>query len=372
MAWSSPRRPRGLPRLRILLLLCGAVVDPAAARAHVGGAVASAKFCRPPPPAPLPDGDGGLRFQYEPEEADASYRIAWEDGDNDPTARLTLYYLARQAPTRVTAVEIEAEGRVVRTVGGGEARGIYVSCACAAEDGGGATCGGDASPVCFDGGPRECDNTVEWDTSEVPEGVYFIAAVNVDPPFHLYAMSAAPVRVSHGGRKPPAVVVMRPDGSEVTADASYRLGLLVAGQGPFTMDISYGRNTLLNVGDPPLPMVRGAPAVVGADGLVEYLWDTSAVEPGMYYVEVTVTDASGLSTTTRSRQALSIARRVPARDASAFIDGGVATAPAAPSCACRSAGAGAPTQSATGALSSLALAVAARRLRRRGDFAARS
>src|SRR5262245_41795171 len=78
--------------------------------AHVGSAVASAKFCSPPPPQPFPDGDGGVRFQYVPEEADASYRIAWNDGDNDPTARLTLYYLERQAPTRVVATEIEMEG----------------------------------------------------------------------------------------------------------------------------------------------------------------------------------------------------------------------------------------------------------------------
>ena len=33
-------------------------------------------------------------------------------------------------------------------------------------------------------------------------GEYWIAAVNNDPPFHLYNLSYAPVRVSHGTARP--------------------------------------------------------------------------------------------------------------------------------------------------------------------------
>ena len=309
------------------------------AHAHVGSVVASAKFCRPPPPEGIPDGDGGVRYSYVPEEADRSYRLAWDDGDNDPTARLTLYYLARQVPTRVVAVEVEAEGHVVRTVDGREARDIHVSCACAGEDGGAAACASDASATCFDGGARWCDNTVEWDTSEVADGVYWIAAVNNDPPFHLYAVSAAPVRVSHGGRKPPVVVVVKPDGADPAADTSYRIDMLVAGEGALTLDLGYGRNTVIGVGDPVTTIARGVPASPAAGGLVGHLWDTSAVAAGMYYVEVTVTDGAGLHTTTRSRQSVSISRRVIA-DAAGKADAPEGDPASKPSCDCRTGGRG--------------------------------
>jgi hypothetical protein len=108
--------------------------------------------------------------------------------------------------------------------------GIYISCTCTPALG----------VVCPDAGPRDCRDAFAWDTHALPDGTYWVIAVDYDPPFDVYSVSETPVRVAHGGAPaPPAVVVIPPDGIGV-ADRAYTIDGL--GAAPLTLDLEYGHD----------------------------------------------------------------------------------------------------------------------------------
>jgi MYXO-CTERM domain-containing protein len=334
-------------RLPALTLALAALAHPALA--HVGAVVSKATFCSPPPPAQSAL-DSGVIYSYLPEDADASYRIAWQDGDTDPTGKFTFYYLDHEPPTAVDANAIETLATPVRTVDGRDAASVYVSCACVAVDAGADICDAGTAPNCADGGARWCDNFVDWDTSTILDGVYWIAAVNNDPPYHVYNMSQSPVRVSHGAHKPPVVIVLKPDGLGPGADTSYRASVLVSGEGQLTLDFDWGIDEKNQVNGPVHAIARGVPVVVGSDGAVAYSWDVSALPNEVYFLSATVKDDAGGVSFSDSRYGLSVFHRVGTDagdagpgDASAAVAPDLASPPTNPKspsgCACSVGGA---------------------------------
>jgi MYXO-CTERM domain-containing protein len=358
--------------MRHKLALSVLLLAPGIASAHVGAVIAKAVFCSPPPP--IEPAAPGMAWSYSPAEADTHYMLAWQDGDTDPTGKLTFYYIDHQVPSALDADGVEMQATVVHTVDGRDARDVYVSCACVAQVSGQDTCNTGTLPGCSDGGARWCDNYVDWDTSQVPDGVYWIMAVNNDPPYHVYNTALAPVRVAHGADpKPPIVMVTKPDGLGPGADTQYEVHTLVVGQPPVTLDYAYGVNDLPVVNDPLHRIAQGQPATAGADGTVAYVWDVSGLKNQVYFVSVSATDATGLSTFSDSRFGLSVFHRP---DAATDVDGGddlatstddasvpdLGTTPEPKSCNCslgRRPSGGAPT--ALFALMIIALALLRRR-----------
>ncbi len=256
-----------------------------AASAHVGAVVAKANFVHPLAlVTSTPDGGGATTWSYAPEIADQSYHIDWTDGDVDPTGKFTFYYLDHGVSDAVSADDVESLGTLVKDTLGRDAATIWVSCMCIM----------DAGVQCPDAGVRRCDNFVDWDTSAVPDGAYWIAAVNNDPPFHVYNLSPAPVIVSHAGKPPPAVVVVRPDGLG-SASRTYDIQVVAVGTGAMKMDLSWGPNTLMDVLGPTHAIAKAVPVAPGADGTTHYLWDVSALPNGNYFVRASVTDDNGQS-----------------------------------------------------------------------------
>jgi hypothetical protein len=293
------------------------------ALAHTGAVVAKASFCNPPGPIATPSATGfdyHYAPTYVPEEADRHYRFAWKDGDQDPTGKFSFFYFDHDLPSAFPPESVDGvkadgtstgtppEGKIIRVVGGAEARNIYVSCACIAEDGGQSECDAGTLPNCADGGPRWCDNYVDWDTSQLADGSYWIVAVNNDPPYHAYNVSEAPVRVRHGAHALPAVIVVQPDGIG-QADDHFQVVAIVAGTGPLTMDIAYGINTPAETERPVHLVASGIAITPAADGTVTYEWDTSKESNAPHFVQVKITDGSGASSYSDSRYAVSIFHR---------------------------------------------------------------
>ena len=298
-----------------VIVVAALVLAPRPARAHLGAIVARATLISPPPLVQTGD-DGGLRFAYLPEEADKSYRLAWQDGDIDPTGRFTFYYMPQQLNAAADATFVDGRdatymptgtpgfGTIVRTVDGREARDVFVTCACAAQDAGQDPHDLGAATGCTDGGPRWCDNSLDWDTSQIPDGVYWIAAVNDDPPYHTYNTSDTPVRITHaGGHKAPVVIVARPDGIGPGADVSYPISLVVAGEGALSLGLAWGISSVNSWQKPVHPI---ADKIAVTPGGVTYTWDTRALDSDVYFVAATVTDDSKAATVSHSRYALSV------------------------------------------------------------------
>ena len=304
-----------VPAPLLASLTCFASLLSSPVFAHNGAVVAKASFCLPPPPGHFPTDASGVEYhyvpRYAPEEADQHYRFAWQDGDMDPTGKFTFYYVDHDLPValRVDYVDgtggTQGIGKLMKSVDGREARDVYVSCACVAQDGGGDLCDAGILPNCVDGGARWCDNWIDWDTSQVPDGVYWIAAVNNDPPYHLYNMSEAPIRVSHGTHKPPAVMVVKPDGYG-SAETLYRVTALVAGEGKLTMNVAWGIDNDPAVTNPLHVIASKVPITPASDGTVTYDWDVSKLPNEAYFIEVTVTDDTGASSYSDSRQGIGV------------------------------------------------------------------
>ena len=338
-----------------LLLASALVVVAAPAAAHVGAVPAKADFVHPAAPELR---GSPMRWALTVEEADQSFLVDWRDGDLDPTGKFSFYYLDHGPSDGVTTRQIEQLGQPLRDVKGREALDVYVSCVCDA----------DAGVACPDGGQRWCDNSLRWDTSALPEGVYWIAAVNHDPPFLVHNVSSAPVRVRHGGKPIPIVVVLKPDGL-LAADRTYRIQLLAAGTGALTVDLAYGTNEEDRVLGPTVTMVKGLPYQPGADGSFQYDWDVSLLRNGNYFLRAAVKDQHG-SSYSDSRYGLAVFHRAPADagpdaatdgavDAAAAID--AAATPKKGGCAV---GGSLPERGRAG-LALLLLAALATRLRRR-------
>ena len=277
----------------------------ASASAHNGAQLSRADFLHPAPYIETAYGDAdtnnatNIRFSYFPEDADAHFRITWQDGDTDPTGRFSFYYLDRSLPDAVTASQIEQLGHPIIDVNGRTAS-VWASCFC--DEDAGVTC----PPIDFiDAGHRWCDNFVDWDTSQVPAGAFFIAAVNDDPPYHVYNLSATPVRVSHQSSRGPIVIVVRPSGAGL-ADAAYRIALLIDGSPPLTVDLAFAPDDAAHVLGPLQTIALALPATLSADGAAHADWDTHALSAGNYFVRATLHDAAGRSAESDSRGGLSI------------------------------------------------------------------
>ena len=311
-AAGHPARARLVPPALSSSVLVALLLAALPAEAHVGAVVAKAEFCAPGPIVEVPDGNGGTRYVYAPDEADTRYRISWSDGDNDPTGKFTLYYLDHMLPTSVYADALEPAngqpgiGKIVVTVGRGAARDVWVSCACGFEDAGGACDGGSALYRCADGGARWCDNFVDWDTSNVPDGVYWIAAVNNDPPYHVYNMSPTPVRVSHTPARPPIIVITRPNGLGLGGNTTVHVEAVIVGTPPLHVDLAWGINEASQVNDPLRSIAKGLPVTQNADNAFTYEWDVAALKPEVYLLGATVTDSNGKSTFSETRDPISV------------------------------------------------------------------
>ena len=90
--------------LAVSLLLLVAVP----ASAHVSGAhLPRADFDHPAKLSMVPLDGGGFLYSYVPEEADQKYTVSWVDGDVDPTARFTFYYLDHMPNDAVSYDQLE-------------------------------------------------------------------------------------------------------------------------------------------------------------------------------------------------------------------------------------------------------------------------
>ena len=134
-----------------------------------------------------------------------------------------------------------------------------------------------------------------------------IAAVNDDPPFHVYNLSETPLRVRHGGKPLPVVIVLRPDGL-IGADQSYEAALLCRGDAPLTIDLSYGVDDPQRVLAPTVNIEKAVPCVAGVDGTTRYRWDVSGLAVGDYFLRGAVRSPNG-SSYSDSRYSLSVAHR---------------------------------------------------------------
>ena len=294
--------------------MCAAVTLLASGRAgaHVGAAVAVAKFKTPADPG-ITHVDPNDTIDPTPftwTTADASYTVTWDDGDTDPTGRFTFYYMDHQPTFQVTADDVETPGYATKIDDvNNNNGGFWASCYCSADQG--VTC-----PVVTRDPAGNCANQVTWNTSVIPAGTYWIIAVNNDPPFHVYYSSNAPIRVAHGGTPLPAAVIVRPDGFGAW-DTTYHLQWLADGKAPLTFALEYGLEDTGTALMPQTPLASGLMPAPNADGTFGYDWDVSGLDTNKaYWVRLTVTDGDGNSTFTDSHFATTI-----------FHSGGMMTTP---------------------------------------------
>jgi hypothetical protein len=270
------------------------------AGAHVGAAVAVAKFTNPVEPtvAHVDPNDtvGWSGFA----SADGSITVTWDDGDMDPTGRFIFYYMDH-APTFQVPVEAIEGGlgtKIDDPVNNGG--GYFASCFCSMDLG--VTC-----PMVTRDPSTNCANQLTWNTSALPAGTYWLIAINNDPPFHVYNAANAPVRIAHGGAPlPPAVAVVRPDGYG-SFDHSYHLQWLAAGTPPLHFDISYGVEDTGTALQPSAGIASGVAGTVNGDGTFGYDWDISSLSNNtIYWVRLQVTDGAGVSTYTDSHYGMTV------------------------------------------------------------------
>jgi hypothetical protein len=269
-------------RLAIVMILLAA---PVAAEEPPPQLASEARFLHPAAPAVIVlDGGATLSYLgYLPETADAYYHIAWDDGDFDPYASFTFYYLDHLVSDAVNAEEILTIGAPVVDILGRPAANIAATC----------SCDSDGGFICPDLGARWCENFIDWDTHAIADGSYWVVAVNDEPPFFVYNASLAPVRIAHGARLPPAVLVELPDGLGHT-DTSYRIEAIAIGTGTMKLDLAWGdASDPATVLQPVHPIASGLPVVIGSDGMTGYDWDVSGLDDGAYFVRATLTDDNG-------------------------------------------------------------------------------
>jgi hypothetical protein len=270
------------------------------AYAHSNGVISNALFSSPAAPVITPADMGVAPFTFA--SADGSFPIAWEDGDTDPTGHFTFYYMDHNPSFQVLYTDIETIAQPVKELGSADAGpvAIYAGCTCIPD--------GDAGLSCPDlGASRDCRNGFTWDTSGVAAGTWWVVAVNNDPPYHVYAVSGAPVRVQHGGAQlPPAALVLRPDGIG-SFDKSYRVQWLATGKAPLKIDLSYGLDEPGLVLGPTMSLAKNVMAPIEPDGTQVFDWDLTGVATlKVYFVRVRVTDGDGVSSYTDSRFGLSV------------------------------------------------------------------
>jgi hypothetical protein len=245
--------------------------------AHVGGIPTRAEFT-----APVTLGD----------EADASYTVAWTDGDEDPTGLFTFFYQPKNAPPPARDKGPATDGTVIEG-------GIEVEILSA-------------------------DNDLVWDTSAVPAGSYFVYSITEDPPFSgLLSVSPGVVTVRHPGDPLyPAVAVVEPDGEADVVPATYTIRWHARGEGPLVATVVVHPFGAAPDAGPDGALVVAADVAMTAagDGTFEgaLAWDVSAVAQGAYYADVTVRDGGG-----REHAAFSLGALTVDHGATPPADGGV-------------------------------------------------
>jgi MYXO-CTERM domain-containing protein len=290
--------------MRYAVLLAAALVA-IPARAHVGVNVSNARFSNPPPPNITPADLGDVIAPYTFPTADQTYTVSWDDGDIDPTGRFFFYYMDHDPTFQVLPSDIESMAGLATPIKATSLDPAAVMTPVAMWAG--CTCADDAGVVCPDAGVRDCRNQFEWDTSAIPSGSYWVVAVNNDPPYHVYSVSMAPVRIAHGGAQlPPAAMIVLPDGLGAY-DKSYRVQWLAVGKTPLKIDLAYGLDEQGSVFGPVTSLAKNVMSPLNPDGSQVYDWDVSGLESlKVYFLRVTVTDADGTSSYTDSRFGLSI------------------------------------------------------------------
>jgi MYXO-CTERM domain-containing protein len=281
-------------RLAFVALLVGSI-----AHAHTGGQPVNAIFSTPPAPVTTPADMELTLSPYTFPSADAGFLVEWTDGDTDPTGLFTFYYMPYQPTFAVTPEEIENGLAKLAAEAGKPGQPVHIWASC--------SCDADAGVVCPDAGVRDCRNSFMWDTSVLPDGTYWIVAVNNDPPFKLYNPASAPVRVAHGAAElPPAVIVFRPDGFG-SFDTSYKTQWYAVGKAPLTIDLFYGSADDGQATGPVTALAAGVMAPLAADGTQAFDWDVTGLESlRLYYLRVRVTDGNGKISFSDSRYALSV------------------------------------------------------------------
>lgn len=302
---------------------------------HVGGIPTQAKFSSP---------------VCVNNVADQSFTMMWIDPDEmDPTGRFDFYYQVSNGPPNTSLMSGHLIGTAIP-----EGQQVNVS---------------------------DLANLLLWDTSQVPAGSYFIYEVTTDtdmgiPPIH--AMAPGVVTVQHPGEPLwPAVVVEQPDGVDDVVGDAFAVKWKGSGVGPLTATVRGKERD--EAGALPI-LASDVPMIDQGDGTFAgcWLWNLSSRPQGYYYVEITVTDASGLTHAAYSRQALTLYRdpnptdagpppscpSLPGVDAGAG-DGGTGgdDEPGPPTCGCRIAGRRAGGLSGAAALAVLVAAARARRRR---------
>jgi hypothetical protein len=287
------------------LVVCAALAAASSrpAQAHVGAAVAVAKFSAPPDPGVMHfnPNDTIAPTPFVWTTADTSYTVKWDDQDNDPTGRFTFYYIDHQPTFQVSADDVETGGIATKIDDAvNNTGGYFASCYCEGDQG--VTC-----PNIVRDPAGNCANQVVWNTTNIAPGTYWIIAVNNDPPFHVYYPSNAPIRVEHGGGTPlPAALIVRPDGFEAW-DTTYHLQWIADGKAPLTFALAYGLEDTGTALMPQTPIASGLMPAPNADGSFGYDWDVSQLLNNHgYWVRLTVTDADGNSTYTDSHFAVTI------------------------------------------------------------------
>jgi len=249
-------------RACLRLALAWAVAVPGVASAHLNGI----------PTIAWPEAPAGVG-----EVADSSFRISWTDFDD-------------QATTGFTTIDIHATRRMPPTYRMGVAPRI--------ED-------GPDHVVIATGIPeRDFANEVEWDTSAVPSGTWFVWTVAHDDPFEMWAFARGVVSVAHGDEAPwPAVVVTRPDEGTPAADESALLryeSFDPDGTGRVTLEASRALG-----GGEPVTLASDLPA----DASGSFEWDTRDVEAGDWTIKATIVDARGLTSSAYARFFVRVAHR---------------------------------------------------------------
>ena len=309
-----------LMRLARLSVVAVFVCAAAIAHAHVGAQVSNAAFTSPAGPTVMP-GDNSVTVApgFAVATADASFHLEWMDGDTDPTGRFFFYYLDHEPSFQVLPSDLENIATPIKGLAGDGGVITDVPVAVWA----GCTCVSDGGIMCPDAGVRYCPNDFTWDTSGVAEGVYWVVAINNDPPYHVYSVGPGPVRVAHAAASPPpAAIVLRPDGFG-SADDTYRVQWLAQGKEPLTFDLAYGLDEQGAVLGPVTSLGNNVTPIKNADGTYSWDWDVHGLDSlKVYFLRVTVHDADGKQSYTDSRLGLSIYHPGPDMT-TAPTDGGV-------------------------------------------------
>ncbi len=295
-------------RLLLTIALCFTIIATLAiahfagtASAHVGAVVSRASFSASPPPmAAPPSGQGLVLLPYTWATADQSYAFAWTtNNQTDPTGHFSFYYLDHQVPSQESlAVALASAQPMVDADRGGPAE-MWISCTCV-----------DMPLVqCPDAGSRAGDCgllAMNWNTSAVPAGAYWIVAYNNDPPYQLYSTATAPVLVAHGGASPPpSVDFVLPDGIGAY-DQTFLAEWVATGAPPLHYDLYYGVNDPDHVDDPVQLVGKDIAVTIGADGSVRYTWDVSQLASVQYFLQLHVTDATGQSSWADSQPVIQV------------------------------------------------------------------